>query len=275
MPEGPEVLYIKNNLLDKFIGKKLESVKIKSGRYVNHGPPNNFRKFTKLLPSKCTNTYKKGKVIFIEFDNGYTIISKLGMTGWWFSNLKDFGEPEWRDANSKNVIFNFAFSKELIFSDFRNFGTLTFTNDQDIILDELDKLAPDITNGAKFNLKMRNSIINLTNKKPNELIEDIIIDQKKIFSGIGNYLKSEILYLCKISPLRPLKSIDIDTWYIIFKFSKKIVKKMYKKLVDGTLDDYINAMNVYQKKEDPYGNKIKTRTSKFGRTTFYVPSIQL
>ena len=46
MPEGPEVLYIKNNLLDKFIGKKLESVKIKSGRYVHHGPPNNFKKFT-------------------------------------------------------------------------------------------------------------------------------------------------------------------------------------------------------------------------------------
>jgi len=38
MPEGPEVLYLKNNLLKKFIGLKLKSVNIQAGRYKTHGP---------------------------------------------------------------------------------------------------------------------------------------------------------------------------------------------------------------------------------------------
>ena len=189
------------------------------------------------MPSKCTHTYKKGKVLFIEFDNGWTIISKLGMTEWWFSNLKEFGEPG-------------------------------------VLLTEINKLAPDITNSISFSSNIKKRINKLVNKKPNELIEDVIIDQKLIFSGIGNYLKSEILYLSKISPLRPIKNIDMDMWKLIFKCSRKIVKKMYKILVNKTSDEYMDSMYVYQKTEDLYGNKIKTHTSKTGRTSFYVPSIQ-
>ena len=62
MPEGPEVLYLKNNLLEKFVGFKLKSVNILTGRYKTHGPPENFNKFVNLLPSKCIKVYKKGKV---------------------------------------------------------------------------------------------------------------------------------------------------------------------------------------------------------------------
>lgn len=195
------------------------------------------------------------------------------MTGWWFSNTQEF---EWIDSNKKNVVFSFGSNKKLIFSDIRNFGTLIFTSNPYVIQYELDKIAFDIAdNNAKFNHQVISRIEYITAKKPDELIEDVLIDQKAIFSGIGNYLKSEILYLAGVSPLRKLKSINIDTWKIIFKCSRKIIKKMYRILIGNTLESYIDAMKVYQKKTDPQGLPISKHKTKDQRTTFYVKSKQI
>jgi formamidopyrimidine-DNA glycosylase len=87
-------------------------------------------------------------------------------------------------------------------------------------------------------------------------------------------LKSEILYQAKISPTRKIVSITLNEWYTIFKIGQRICKKMFKTLIEDNIDKYIDTMKVYQKKIDPLGNKIHKRTTKYGRTTFYVPSIQ-
>lgn len=271
MPEGPEVAHLTNDILSKYIGKKLINIKINSGRYKNHGPPSNFNKFKKTFPNKCINIYKKGKVMFFEFENNWYIISKLGLTGWWF---QDNNAPEWRNSNVKNVVFTFDKTNDLIFSDFRNFGTITITDNLDLVNEELNKIAPDITNKDTHFSDIKKRIESLSDAIIKHRIEDVIIDQKLILSGIGNYLKSEILYECKISPLRVLKNITLDEWKLIFRVAKKITKKMEKILNSNNLDKYFSEMKVYQQKNDPYGNKIKTRKSKFGRTTFYVRSIQ-
>jgi len=78
-----------------------------------------------------------------------------------------------------------------------------------------------------------------------------------------------------VSPLRKLKSIDIHTWKTIFKCARKIIKKMYKILMGDNLDNYIDAMKVYQKKIDPFGFPISKHKTKDQRTTFYVKSKQI
>ena len=269
MPEGPEVKYLTDYVLNKYVGKTLLDVKINSGRYKNHQPPENFKSFVKQLPLKCLDIYKKGKVMFFIFENDWFLISKLGMTGWWYS---DDNEPKWRDANTKNVIFTFNKIDDLYFSDFRNFGTITISQDQTLIKTELEKLAPDICNPETKFTEIKNLIEK--NKESHKYIEDVLIDQKIIFSGIGNYLKSEILYQAKISPTRKLLSITIDEWLSIFTIGQRICKKMFKTLMEEDIGKYVDTMKVYQKKIDPLGNKIHKRTTKYGRSTFYVPSIQ-
>jgi formamidopyrimidine-DNA glycosylase len=140
MPESPEVLHLTEIIQNKIKNKYLKFVKILKGRYITHGPPNNFKEFHKQLPLKCLYMQKKGKVIFIYFENNWCLISKLGMSGWWFFENED---PEWL-PKYENIIFQFKNIK-LIFTDFRNFGTLTFANDQNVIEYEINKLAPDIT----------------------------------------------------------------------------------------------------------------------------------
>jgi formamidopyrimidine-DNA glycosylase len=272
MPESPEVYNLVKNVLSKYIGKKLNNIKINFGRYKTHGPPDNFNKFKKAFPIKCINVYKKGKVIFICFENDWYIISKLGLMGWW--NIEGY-QPEWRSNNKKNVVFSFNNSKDLIYDDNLSFGSITITNNLDIIEKELYKLAPDISDKKnKFSdIQKRIDIKYL--KIKNKLIEDVIIDQQLIFSGIGNYLKSEILYESKISPLRKIKDITLDEWKQIFIIAQKFCNKMQKILNSNNTNKYFNEMKVYQKKYDPYGNQIKTRKTIEGRTTFYVESIQI
>lgn len=275
MPEGPEITFLVNHIICSCVGEKLKSIKINSGRYIKHGPPNNYENFLLDLPLKCINVKKKGKVIFIFFQKNWCIISKLGMTGWWFI---DNNYPDWRDIKLKSIIFNFT-SFDLNFSDFRNFGTFIFTNDTEIINKEYNKIAYDILDPRlEFN-KIKENIVDYTNKHPDYILEDVIINQKAILSGIGNYLKSEILYDAKISPLRKLRNITLNEWKTIFNSATKIANKMLDILAEGMnspdyAEKYINEMKIYRKNIDPKGNKIIKHKTKTNRTTFYVKQLQ-
>lgn len=243
MPESPEVFHLTEIIQNNIKNKSLESVKILKGRYITHGPPNNFKEFTKQLPLKCLNIQKKGKVIFIYFENNWCLISKLGMSGWWF--FED-DAPEWL-PKYENVVLQFKNIK-LIYTDFRNFGTLTFTNEQQVIDYEINKLAPDITDDKTTFKILLERVNNLSISQQDKLLEDIIIDQKLILSGIGNYLKAEILYDAKINPLRKVKSLDEDEWKQIYNSTKKIIKKMLKALNSDDPDKYMDSIKIYSRK---------------------------
>jgi len=265
MPETPEVTYLRNYIHKHCYGNILKDVNILKGRYINHGPPANFTEFRKCLPLKLTDVTKKGKVIFLYFGE-WCLISKLGMTGWWFV---PGDEPDWH-ASTENIKLHFA-NTDLIFSDFRNFGTLTITKNKEQIQKELNAIAPDILDKNTTFSMIKDRISNL---KKDSLLEEVIVDQKLIFSGIGNYLKAEVLYAAKISPLRKINTLTIDDWKKIFTVGKKIAKYMLK-MTSMSSDKYINSMKIYRRSKDPLGNIVKTHTTKTGRTTYWCPAIQI
>ena len=265
MPEVPECTYLTNNLSKNLKGKKLNNIKFISGRYVHHSYPDNYNKFKKSLPLKCTDITNKGKVIFFHFENGWYMISKLGMTGWWY--LDSFTPKE-------DIVFNFSKNTKLSYLDYRNFGTITFTNKKELIDKELNQLAPDILSKTTTFSIIKNRINYLSPTTKNKNIEDIITNQRLIMSGIGNYLKAEVLYDAKISPLRTIKSLSIDDWKQIFTSSKKIVKYMYNALEKDNLEYYTNSMKIYGRKIDPLGNPIIRHKTKTNRSTYWVPAIQ-
>ena len=88
-------------------------------------------------------------------------------------------------------------------------------------------------------------------------------------SGIGNYLKSKILYKTKISPSRKIYQIKLDVWINIYKIGKKISNQMLKILIKENFNKYMDNMKVYHKKYDKFNNLIITH-----KTTFWVPKIQ-
>lgn len=272
MPEGPEAAYIADFINDEFAGKSLQNVSILKGRYVNHGPPANFQQFMAALPLKLESVSKKGKVIFFQFSDGWSMISRLGMTGWWYAKVS----PSWR---SEFISVEFTFGDHiLIYSDPRSYGTLTFTKEPKEVAAAKDELALDMMDPTTTWTVFSERLTRIVKKRPTMPIEELLVDQKRLVSGIGNYLKSEIMYAAKVAPTRPIRDVSEAEWQLLFKEAKRICKAMQKAITkvgaNGETDAYEAQMAVYGKKQDPLGNEIKTYSNKAGRTVHWVPAVQ-
>tara|TARA_B100000768_G_C11211862_1_gene346388 strand:+ start:173 stop:982 length:810 start_codon:yes stop_codon:yes gene_type:complete len=269
MPEGPEVKNIVNELSKFLKNKNLNSILIHSGRY-SKKYPDNFLEFEKKLPLKILEVKCKGKFIWFQLENKWSIWNTLGMSGGW--NLE----------KSKHSHIEFLVENQSIFfTDVRNFGTFKFCNDESKLNKKLKSLGPDILE-KEFNLEI---FMKILKKKSllNKTIPEVFMNQSHI-SGIGNYLKSEILYKSKISPFRVINSLSIYEIETLFTNIIKIANNSYKS-GGATIRNYSNInseegtytfqFKVYQMKKDPLGNIVQKIQTKDRRTTHWVPEIQI
>jgi formamidopyrimidine-DNA glycosylase len=271
MTEGPEASYLANYISKRFLKKRLRNIKIVAGRYKTHGPPTGFHPFTKSLHVsggvRLVEVYKKGKIIFLFFDNGWCLIAKMGMVGWFYS-AKD--KPFHRA--DPHIIFEFE-GISLIFSDFRNFGTLEFTNNAAKVVHEIESVAPDILDSHISLSQIQERITGINGKRK---IDEVLMDQEGIFSGIGNIIKSEALYAAKISPKRNLDSLTSRDLETLFRKARVYATHVLHILDSEEIHSpkYVALQKVYQREKDPHGNVVKHYVSTDKRTTFWVPAIQ-
>lgn len=281
MPEAPEVSYLTKYISKRYKGQVLKRGKILRGRYVKHGVPENFDEFVRSSPS-LEEVTKKGKVMFMRFSGGWYVICKLGLMGWWYA---DGDKPDWiRKSVEPNIAFEFQKGSTLYFTDMLSYGTLTFTKSITIVDREREKLAVDISLATLDDI--RENLVRKRNERywsTPKTIEEVIVDQRAVVSGIGNYLKSEILYEARISPKRHVtnninnhdddNNISMKDWKKILEASRTVMKRMKKAI--GSSVAYTDALQIYTKEYDKYGNKVETYTSpKTGRKTYWVPALQ-
>jgi formamidopyrimidine-DNA glycosylase len=268
MTEGPEASFLAEYIWKHFRGKRLRAIRILAGRYKTHGPGAGFTAFRKLLPMRLTQVYKKGKVLFLFFEDNWCLIAKMGMTGWFYS-----GKDRPLFDSEPHVVFEFD-GDTLIFDDFRNFGTLTFTNNIMEIIQEMDRLAPDVLDPSTTDSVVLERVPSI---RPHLPIEEVLMNQTMVMSGIGNILKSEILYDAGISPKRAIATLNPKDWHRILTSSKVISKRtlsVLQKRSENEKEEYVAIRKIYDKETDPEGNKVLSYRSGDGRTTFYVPALQ-
>lgn len=102
------------------------------------------------------------------------------------------------------------------------------------------------------------------------------MNEQKIFSGIGNYLSSEILYKAKILPHLKIGELDDDDIARLYKSIIYTIKRFY--YGQGGKNKYYpdikapkdSEYRVYQKKIDKNGNKVIAEKINGSRTTYYV-----
>jgi formamidopyrimidine-DNA glycosylase len=111
----------------------------------------------------------------------------------------------------------------------------------------------------------------------------VVLMEQKNFSGIGNYLKSEILDDARIHPLCSVEQLDDSRLMTLYESMKRIIRTSIK--ANGTKissysdmlmppEDAIYEFNVYQRKTTTNGEKILKTTTPDKRTTFYRESIK-
>ncbi len=286
MPEGPEVRYLANFLSKNFKNHQLTSITIISGRYHKHHP-DNLKALNISLPSKITHIENKGKFLYINLENGFSIWFTLGLAGTFFLNCVGKARDERGIEVDKFCRIRLDSSARVprphpltpfFFSDMRNFGTMVIhppKTSKALLQKKLQTLGDDpltATTPAEKTAQRKTFIQKVqahrTKSKP---IATLLLDQK-ILAGVGNYIRAIALYKAKISPHRPLQSLTPQDLATIYNEIYKVEHASYKKQTISGLHTY--PLTVYRKTKDPKGNPIKSDELPKGRHIYWSPKIQ-
>tara|TARA_B100000929_G_scaffold86317_1_gene67482 strand:- start:30 stop:887 length:858 start_codon:yes stop_codon:yes gene_type:complete len=279
MPELPEIEIVKQSLDKNIKFEKIKKVVVRN-RSLRFKIPKNFEI---VLKNKIINKIsRKSKYLILHLEDIYCVIH-LGMSGTiHLINKKNFKKNTNTSFYSSpnlplkhNHIEFFLEKYQLIYNDPRRFGFFKIFEKKSLS-DFFNNVGPEPLNN-KFNI---NYISNyFINKKKN--IKNFLLDQKFV-SGIGNIYASEILFCCKINPLKKAKSLTKLDIKKIRHFSKLILNQAIKKggssirdfkNVEGRNGSYQNEFKVYQREnlnclnKDCFGKIKKKVISK--RSTFF------
>lgn len=262
MPEGPEIRYIANLCKKYLIGKTLESIVSNSDTKVK-------------LPkkSKLIDVESKGKQLVLIFEDFWFFIH-FGLTGWLTF------------ADAKYPRYELHFNDITVYiDDSRRFSKLKIYESENSYNKVLNKLGVDI-----FSDEFTEEFFLESFGKTKKAIVAFLMDQSK-FSGIGNYIKNESLYLSGISPKRKTDKITDEEKSKLFKsilhvaYSNFVENMELNKIkLDKNDSKRLNQLkikvsspykfNVYGRDEyDLKGNKL-TIENIGGRTTYYVKTLQ-
>ena len=279
MPELPEIEIVKQSLDKNIKFEKIKKVVVRN-RSLRFKIPKNFEI---VLKNKIINKIsRKSKYLILHLEDIYCVIH-LGMSGTiHLINKKNFKKNTNTSFYSSpnlplkhNHIEFFLEKYQLIYNDPRRFGFFKIFEKKSLS-EFFNNVGPEPLNN-KFNI---NYISNyFINKKKN--IKSFLLDQKFV-SGIGNIYASEILFCCKINPLKKAKSLTKLDIKKIRYFSKSILNQAIKKggssirdfkNVEGRNGSYQNEFKVYQREnlnclnKDCFGKIKKKVISK--RSTFF------
>ena len=314
MPELPEVETIRRGLEKRIVGKVIADIEVLVLKSLEGDK-------SKVVGYRVKSIGRRAKVIAIRLENGYNLLFHLKMTGQLIyrgssvvSSLSTNdqrptfdqfagGHPdhEWHAKlpnKTTAIIFTFNDKSRLFFNDMRKFGWCKVLTD-----DQLEKVfkedyGPEPLDSSLSRAKSRDSgqansgeeftaeyLMRQAAKIPNRNAKQFLTDQK-IIAGIGNIYVDEILFECRISPLRKVRDIKLSEWKNIIENTKKVLEKGIK--YGGTTDsDYVNAegkkggmqdhLNVYHRTGQPCpagcGGKVE-RITVGGRGTHYCPVCQ-
>ena len=282
MPEGPEITIISEQLNEFCKEKILIGISWTNSSRYSKVKPKGYDLFDKYSPYKIKRVFSKGKQIFMELESIYDDITKgrtkvylnsnFGFKGKWLlkkgshSNLS----LELGSVHELSKIIMLKINEYIYYDDSIKHGNISILS-EDNFHKKMRSLGPDLIvddiSTSEWRKKIRKT-------KQNIKIYKFLMNQTK-FSGIGNYLQIEILYLAKIKPTRDLKSLSDIELENIRKYSIELIRKSYS--LGGTYTDLYEKkgtfkVKIYRKKIDEFGNKIMK--TKLDRTVYWVPSIQ-
>jgi formamidopyrimidine-DNA glycosylase len=279
MPEGPEVTVIKNGLNNLLKNKYIHDFNFEYKARYQKRRPDNYNEISKEFPIKIKSVESKGKLIYFCFDNDWYLFNTLGMTGGWYSKKGYHTVVNLEYSNKKKD----ETTKTLYFDDQRHFGTFKFVKGKSELEKKLKTIGKDLLNENVTYTEFLTKYKKVKHKKI-----DVAMNDQKIFSGIGNYLKAEILYQAKISPHTIIDNIpdwklkellDCIKDRIMTSYHLNGASVEHYSDLKGNPGGFHKYFKVYQQKKYPKGNKvISERVSKpndpKSQKTYWVPSVQ-
>ena len=248
-------------------GKTIVSTEIISGRYIKK-IPTGWNDLKSLFPLKVVGAGVHGKFCYWLCDKETFIYSTLGMSGSWSK----------KSRKQARIKFVFSDNSEVYFNDQRNFGTIKVVRGKHVIIKKLQSLGPDMLAEDVTDQKF----IECIRKKPTWGITKVLMDQR-IIAGVGNYIKSDSLWLAKINPHKTVADLSDGELAILNRSIKKVIRESYEsggstmKSYSGFDDEdgeYGRRFLVYSQEFDLEGNEVIREETADKRTTHWCPEVQ-
>lgn len=288
MPEGPEVKQLSDDLRSRVLNKYLISV-LHDGKskYENEGIPG----IGLMIPGNIyfvQHIFTKGKHIFIQLNDcsikNYIIYIEIrfGEAGRLSIDYTKYCNIALEFCN--DIIagqFTIMIEKFYIyFEDVRKRGAIEIKDINDLNK-KLKNLGPDLlSEDVTYELYLKIIKDNIA-RNPHWQICQYLMNQSKL-SGIGNYLKADVLYLCKIRPDRLLSSLTLLDIQNLYYYSITLIKEAYDAggltiknfyTIDGEVGRY--KKRIYGKIMDNFGNPVIKTEFKDKRMSHWVPNVQV
>ena len=180
----------------------------------------------------------------------------------------------------EHVIFELDDNTELRYRDTRKFGKMYLIKKEDI-----DKIGPLVELGLEpWDDKLTSRYLLDKYKNKRLPIKTVLLDQS-IIVGIGNIYADEILFLCKINPLKKCNLITEEEANNIIKYTRSVLEEAIKmggttirtySSVDGVHGLFQKELLVHGKDKDtcPECNTKIEKIRVGGRGTYYCPNCQ-
>lgn len=290
MPEGAEVRIIADQLKKKLVGRTLYYTQVIGGRYqkpiLSRTLLEGYEATKKTLPGwkdaslafpiKILDIASKGKFIYWTLEKEWYLWNTLGMTGEW----------SLEQTKHSSVLMNIRLKKEIgwtehfdiFFNDIRHFGTLKFVKGQKEMAAKLRSIGPDML----LNPPSVKDFSRIIKARGERTLAESLMDQR-VISGVGNYVKAEALYRCKLSPWRQSNILSDKETSALHKAIVQVLKESYDhggttlrnyRDTEGKEGSFSDLLVVYGKEKDPAGRLVSKETTADKRTTWWVPEVQ-
>lgn len=269
MPEGPTIKNMAERLQAALAGQEITAVRSRYKKAREEDWPS-------LLVGRSIEAVRShGKNLFMDLSGGFTIYSHMLMWGSW--HIYEPGE-EWTKAeklarlvletpHKVAVLFNAPLCEVIPPGGLPGHKTSALGP---------DPLGPDFDPGEVWRR------IRLPENREKQ-IGEVALDQT-ILTGIGNILKSEILFRAGLHPLKPAGSLDEAEFEKFMRYSQLLLQSSYEvgmrnTLIPGWMRPEITSFGfVYRRRKSPCllcTTPIEmVRQGEMQRSTYFCPVCQ-
>jgi formamidopyrimidine-DNA glycosylase len=210
MPELPEVETVKRGLADLIIERKVADVDFDAPKSF---PNSKSEVDSFLVGAAITDVRRRAKVLLIDLDSGYSLVTHLKMTGQlvFRANGVAFGAGHPNESligelpdRSTRVTIKFTDGSLLFFNDQRKFGWMKlFPSIEVPNINFMQKVGPEPLEND-FTPEM---FYERLQRRKNTTIKAAILDQT-VLAGVGNIYADEGLWGAKIHPATRVKDVS-------------------------------------------------------------------
>lgn len=242
MPELPEVETVRIGLQRLLPGRQIVAVDFNWPKSFPNAQAD-VQAF--LIGSKVVEVKRRAKVLIIDLDSKYSLVTHLKMTGQlvFRSRIEDFGAGHPNDSligklpdKSTRVTLDFDDGSQLFFNDQRKFGWMRLLPTIEIMnLDFFKKVGPEPL-AADFTWQVMRERMQ---RRLKSNIKAVLLDQT-VLAGVGNIYADEALWAAKIHPqteVRELLPVQFE------KLHQELIHVLKLSIEKGgsTNRNYVNA----------------------------------